>query len=422
MEAMSFRPALFIVGCMALTAACGSTSARAPVTTSTPGTARPDVTTSPEPTPTSLPSSPPTPSSPAPETAPLTAPATDPASVPSGPPALRRIADLAEPIDLQVRTGDLRLFVAQRSGIIRTMRNDRLEPDTWLDVSSLLTAGGERGLLAFTFSPDGRQLYIHYSDLNGNTQIDQWQLDSAGVPDPASRRAVLSVNQPHSNHNGGRIAFGPDAMLYIGLGDGGSQGDPDNRAQNLNDLLGKILRIDPSGAAPYAIPADNPFVGQAAKGEVWAYGLRNPWRFSWDRQTKELWIGDVGQNQWEEVNASVNGRGVNYGWRAFEGTHQFNNDTDASGAEPPRFEFSHEGDGACSVTGGVVYRGTQVPSLVGQYIFGDYCWSTLRAYANGSIVDLGLPVGNVVSIDQDATGEIYVLGFDGSVSKLVTGS
>jgi glucose/arabinose dehydrogenase len=342
-----------------------------------------------------------------------------PISAPTGPPALRQIAQLPEPIDVQPRQGDDRLFVAERRGIIRALVNDTVDPEPWLDITALLTAGGERGLLAFTFAPQGDAVYVHYSDLDGNTQIDRWDVDASGNAVPDSRSAILSAKQPHSNHNGGRIAFGPDDMLYIGLGDGGSQGDPDNRAQNLNDVLGKILRIDPSGDGPYAIPADNPFVGQDARPEVWSYGLRNPWRFSWDRTTGELWIGDVGQNQWEEVNRSASGRGVNYGWRAYEGNASYNDDTNADGAEPPAFEYSHDGDGGCSVTGGVVYRGNALPSLQGQYLFGDYCWSTLRAFSDNTIVDLGLAVGNVVSINEDNDGEVYVVGFDGSLSKLV---
>jgi glucose/arabinose dehydrogenase len=395
-----------VTAAMLALSACGTST-----TASTAAPPQPAITTAMPDLPTSGP----------PTSAPVSAPAAKPSSVPSnGPPALRLVATLNEPIDLQVRKDDPRLFVAQRGGVIVTITNDRLDETPWLNIYPLLLAEGERGLLAFTFSPNGRQLFVHYSDRDGNTQIDRWDIDSSGQPQADSRTNVLSLNQPFANHNGGRIAFGPDEMLYVGLGDGGSTGDPGNRAQNLRELFGKLLRINPNPSTPgYQIPADNPFVGQGARGEIWSYGLRNPWRFSWDRATKELWIGDVGQNLWEEVDRSTSGRGVNYGWRAFEGTHEFNADTKAPNAERPLYEYSHEATGGCSVTGGVVYRGPTLLRLQGAYIYGDYCWPTLHALINGKDKDLGLAVGNVVSINEDADGEIYVLGFDGSVAKLV---
>jgi glucose/arabinose dehydrogenase len=265
--------------------------------------------------------------------------------------------------------------------------------------------------------------------------VDEYAVDAAGAVNPASRREVLAVAQPQSNHNGGELAFGPDGNLYLALGDGGNAGDQgpghvsDGNGQSLGTLLGKILRINPTptATAAYTIPPDNPFVNTAgARPEIWAYGLRNPWRFSWDKATGDLWIGDVGQDAWEEVDlatkASGGGRGVNYGWNVFEGTHRYR-DGDAPGAVPPIFDYSHSG-GNCAVTGGYVYRGSAIPALRGGYLFADYCGGSLRglvAGADGKVAQQRIfPVTQsaINSFGQGADGELYVLSDEGSVSRI----
>jgi glucose/arabinose dehydrogenase len=410
--------ALALTGAVTVTA-CGSSSTEVSVSLSPAPTTRPASAATTAPAPQSdAPAASPTPG----EEPSEPAPGSDVPANPDAEPTLKVIGQVPEPIDLQPRAGDPRLFIASRGGIIRTITDDVIDMAPWIDISSLLTAGGERGLLAFAFSPDGGQLFVHYSDKNGDTQIDRWQLDGAGAPIDDSRSGVLSIDQPHSNHNGGRITFGPDGMLYVGMGDGGSQGDPDNRSQNLGDLLGKLLRIDVTTdpSQPYTVPADNPFVGvDGARPEVWSYGLRNPWRFTFDRSNGELWIGDVGQNAAEEVNRSATGRGVNYGWKAFEGKSRYDDGVDAPGAESPAFEYRRDEWAGCSVTGGVVYRGNALAKLQGTYVFGDYCWNTVRFWDGSTIIDTGWPATNVVSFDTDSNGEIYVLTFDSNVAKIV---
>jgi glucose/arabinose dehydrogenase len=246
-----------------------------------------------------------------------------------------------------------------------------------------------------------------------------------GKIQPDTRRNVLTQTQPFENHNGGDIMFGPDGYLYIGLGDGGSGGDPQGNGQNLGTLLGKLLRIDPSGGDPYAIPADNPFVGDPnAKGEIWAYGLRNPWRFSFDAGTGDLLIGDVGQSDWEEIDwAPANSKGgENYGWGSMEGTHPFRGGTEPANHVPPIHEYDRNGLG-CSVTGGYVYRGKAIPDLEGQYVYSDYCDGTVRTLQveDGKVTgqsDLGVNGGEVVSFVQDGDGELYTLAIGGTISRI----
>ncbi len=228
----------------------------------------------------------------------------------------------------------------------------------------------------------------------------------------------LVIPQPYRNHNGGMIAFGPDALLYIGMGDGGAGGDPENRAQDRKSLLGKLLRIDVDGPPPYRIPADNPFVGQQGQPEIFALGLRNPWRFSFDRQTGELWAGDVGQNLWEEID--VIAKGKNYGWRLLEGTHCFNpakNCQSVQQAIPPVTEYRHE-QGRCSVTGGYVYRGKHVPSLEGVYVFGDYCTGEIWGYRDGHTTQLLDTELQISSFGEDRGGELYVIGHQGKIFQI----
>src|SRR5919112_49597 len=254
---------------------------------------------------------------------------------PSGPPGgsgarLQEIVSgLSSPLYLTAPPGDAaRLFIVEKTGAIRIIKDGVLLTDPFLDLSSRVSGGGEQGLLGLAFDPDyatSGRFIVHFTDLAGNTTVSRFQVSAnPDVADPASELVILTATQPFANHNGGQIVFGPDGFLYLGLGDGGSGNDPEGRAQNLSDLLGSILRLDVQNGAPYSVPADNPFVGQAnARPEVWSYGLRNPWRFSFDRATGDLYIADVGQNQFEEVNvapaAEGAGRGINYGWSIMEG-------------------------------------------------------------------------------------------------------
>jgi glucose/arabinose dehydrogenase len=348
---------------------------------------------------------------------------------------LTSVAELERPVVLAPRTGDETIYVAEKEGRIRAIRDGKLVDAPVLDISSMVnSSGNEQGLLGFTFSPDGSKLYVHYSNPGGDTRVDEYAVDANGVVNAGSRRQVLAQEQPQGNHNGGELVFGPDGFLYLGLGDGGAGGDQGaghvsgGNGQSLGTVLGKILRIDPtpSGGQAYTIPADNPFVSTAgARPEIWSYGLRNPWRFSFDRETGDLWIGDVGQNAWEEVDLQAKsaggGKGVNFGWNVFEGTHRYR-DGDAPGAVPPVFEYAHEG-GNCSVTGGYVYRGAAIPALKGVYLFADYCVGQLRGLvaSGGKVVqDRILPVRTptITSFGQDTAGELYVLSDGGEVFRV----
>jgi glucose/arabinose dehydrogenase len=309
----------------------------------------------------------------------------------------------------------------------------RILPQPFLDLSALTAASGERGLLSIAFHPHYAQngrFFANYTDRNGDTVVARYTV-SAGNPnvaDPSSRVQILFIAQPFANHNGGQLQFGPDGFLYIGMGDGGSGGDPGNRAQNLSDLLGKMLRIDVEGEA-YTIPPSNPFVTRAgARGEIWAYGLRNPWRFSFDRATGDLWIADVGQGLWEEIDfqPATSIGGENYGWRRMEGTHCFNPSTNCNDGTfvLPVIEYGHT-NGACSVTGGSVYRGARYPRLQGTYIYGDFCngviWGATRP-SNGAVASRVLIDTNfaISTFGEDANGEVYVADYNGGVLYHVT--
>ena len=349
---------------------------------------------------------------------------------------LTEIAEgLERPTAMAIRANDPTLYVTEKPGLIRAIRDGALVDEPVLDFSSLVnSSGNEQGFLGFTFSPDGTKVYVHYSNRSGDTRVDEYAVDATGAVNQASRREVLAQDQPQSNHNGGELAFGPDGMLYLGLGDGGGAGDQGSghasggNGLSLGTWLGKILRVDPtpSGSDAYTVPADNPFVGTAgARPEIWSYGLRNPWKFSWDSATGDLWIGDVGQNAWEEVDLSTKasgaGRGVNWGWNVWEGTHSYR-DGDAPGAVPPVFEYSHDG-GNCSVTGGYVYRGTKIPALRGGYVFADYCAGELRgvvAQDGKAVQDRVFPVRTpaIASFGQDAAGELYVVSDEGTVARI----
>ena len=350
----------------------------------------------------------------------------------ASPPAIaaERVAQgLDRPLYVTAPSGDARLFVVEQTGRVRIVRGGRVNPRPFLDLSGQVSHGSEQGLLSIAFHPRYREngfVYVNYTDRRGDTRVERYHVsaDSDRV-DPASMTLVLTVQQPYSNHNGGLLLFGPDSLLYIGVGDGGSGGDPKGNAQNPATLLGKLLRIDVDHGAPYQVPPGNPFVGRTAwRGEIWALGLRNPWRFCFDPPSGLLIIADVGQNQWEEIDA-VPARvgGWNFGWNRMEGRHVYRASVAASGLTPPVDEYGH--DRGCSVIGGFVYRGHAVPALAGLYLYSDYCDGRLRAerIENSRVTEraewnLHLS-GSVSSFGQDAAGELYVTTLDGHVYRIV---
>jgi glucose/arabinose dehydrogenase len=318
-----------------------------------------------------------------------------------------------------------RLYVVQQGGRIRILERGRLK-GTFLNLSSLVTAGGEQGLLGLAFHPgyarNGR-FFVYYTDRSGDNRVVEYRRASATRGNPGSARPLLVMDDPYSNHNGGHLAFGPDGHLYIGTGDGGSGGDPEDRGQSPDSLLGKLLRIDvdsPAGGRPYGIPPDNPYASGGGRPEIYSYGLRNPWRFSFDRERGDLWIGDVGQGAFEEIDFRLRGAGlgVNFGWNAFEGRARFPGGGPVRGRAPvgPVAQYSH-GKG-CSVTGGHVYRGSKVLALRGRYVFADYCtgrlWTIRAGPTPGGLREetgrLGVSLANVTSFGEGLAGELYVIG------------
>jgi glucose/arabinose dehydrogenase len=347
------------------------------------------------------------------------------------------LANLSSPLYLtNARDGSSRLFVVEQGGRILVLHPAVGIPTVFLDITPKVLSGGERGLLGLAFHPayaTNRRFFVHYTrQPDGAIVIAEYNASLAN-PDVADAAEIvlLVVNHPLGNHNGGMIEFGPDGFLYIGLGDGGGANDPDNRAQNVNDLLGKILRIDvdtPTPPARYSSPADNPFFGPTAgRDEIFAFGLRNPFRFSFDRDTGELVVGDVGQGAREEVDIVT--LGGNYGWRVFEGTSCTGNDPlllcSAPGFIGPIFEYAHTG-GRCSITGGYVYRGTRGTFPLGTYVFGDFCTGeifALRAAASGAPLTLLLDTDlSISSFGVDEAGEIYVVGLGGAVHQIQLGA
>ncbi len=289
------------------------------------------------------------------------------------------------PLDVQAAPGDReRLYVVEQGGRIQVVRGGQVAPTPFLDIASRISSGGERGLLGLAFHPQfatNRRFFVNYTDRQGDTHIAEFRGASADQADPQSERPLLFVSQPFANHNGGGLAFGNDGMLYIGLGDGGSGGDPQGNGQSLGTALGKMLRIDVDRGTPYAVPSDNPFASRpGASPEIWAYGLRNPFRFSFDRATGDLYIGDVGQNRFEEVDVGVASRrgGENYGWNRMEGNACFQPSSGCAmaGLTLPVLDYGH-GDG-CSIIGGYVYRGCRMPGYAGTYFYGDYCAGFVR--------------------------------------------
>jgi glucose/arabinose dehydrogenase len=366
--------------------------------------------------------------------------------------ATRTVVDgLQVPVAMAPRPGTGELWVAEQGGRVRRVQPARadgtdptvpgggtlaerrytLDPAPVLDLGGLTQASGERGLLGIAFAADGRRVYVQHTLPSGDIVVAEYRVPADGPIDAGSRRVLLTIpHRDNANHNGGQLAIGPDGFLYVGVGDGGGQGDPANRAQDPTQLLGKILRIDPDGATlerPYGIPASNPFTANGA-AEIFLLGARNPWRFSFDRTTRDLWVADVGQSQVEEVNwlpaAFGGGIGANLGWNWFEGDQPYR-----TGATPPEnlvkpiFTYSNTGDN-CSIIGGYVYRGEAIPELQGTYVFGDYCGGEVRGVLarNGVLLDEG-PLGpdlgqGLLSFGQDASGELYVLTAAGALLRL----
>jgi glucose/arabinose dehydrogenase len=330
------------------------------------------------------------------------------------------LSGLYRPVDIQpANDGSGRLFILEKNGLIRVYENGQLLEAPFLDITDRVNEGGnEMGLLGLAFHPDyetNGYFYVNYTGADGNTRISRFQANGNSA-DKNSETYLLLIEQPYQNHNGGALAFGPDGNLYAGLGDGGSAGDPQKNGQNTRSLLGKILRLDVMGGDPYAVPAGNPF-----GSEVWAYGLRNPWRISFDKLTGDLWIGDVGQNQWEEVDyLPANwGAGANFGWSVMEGNHAYDSEPQ-SGMLLPAAEYSHA-EGGCSVTGGYVYRGS-MPEWNGIYLYGDYCsgkiwglilvdglWQPQLLFETGT---------TITTFGQDELGEIYFASDNGTIYRL----
>ena len=336
---------------------------------------------------------------------------------------------------VQPDDGTGRLFVVEQPGRVQVVSDGVISPEPFLDITDRVGSdGSEQGLLSIAFHPayaDNGLFYVNYTDLEGDSVIARYAVTAdPAVADPDSEQVLMRVDQPYPNHNGGLVLFGPDGYLYAGFGDGGSGGDPEGNAQDLGTVLGKMLRLDVdpetvTADEPYLIPADNPFVGQAgARPEIWSYGLRNPWRFSFDRETADLWIADVGQGAWEEVNVQPadSPGGENYGWVIREGAHCYPEGEDCAteGLVDPVAEYGH--DLGVSVTGGYVYRGEAVPDLAGIYLFADFgtglVWGTAPdgdGWATSEPVETGL---NISAFGEDVTGELYVTAFDGTLYRV----
>ena len=343
---------------------------------------------------------------------------------------LERIGDFDQPLYVTQAPGSDDLHVVERTGRVRVVRDGETLAKPFLDLSGEVLTSSEQGLLSIAFAPDyadSRLLYAYYTDSQGDQRVSEFRArPDGGAVEPGSEREVLLMEDFAANHNGGLLVFGPGGLLYIGTGDGGLIGDPERTAQDLGSLLGKILRIDPRAAdgRPYSVPGDNPFTSRAgARPEVFAYGLRNPWRFSFDRETRALSIGDVGQNAFEEIDflPFERARGANFGWSAYEAEERFNQDQSAPGHVRPVLAYGREA--GCSVTGGYVVRDPSLRSLYGRYLYGDFCAGELRSFVprGGAARDdraLGLSVPSLTSFGEDAEGRIYVTSLDGPMFRL----
>jgi glucose/arabinose dehydrogenase len=341
------------------------------------------------------------------------------------------VSDFTKPLGMTSFFSDrLIIYVLEQGGVIRVIENERIRNEPFLDISNKIrTQGSEQGLLGIALDPNfsiNGLFYLNYSNRDGDTVIARYQANEGrytAIPD--SEQIILTQNQPYSNHNGGNLVFGPDGFLYIGLGDGGSGGDPELRSQNPETLLGKMLRISVQDQEMYAIPSDNPYQAGEGRAEIWAMGLRNPWRYSFDRLTGDLWIADVGQGNWEEINFTPAKAqpGLNYGWYYREGTHPFKGDpSNPSDLIDPVYEYDHS-MGSCSVTGGFVYRGEQLPEWYGVYLFGDFCngkvWGMLQTDDGQSLVESLFETGvNISSFGEDVFGELYLIAHNGTLYQL----
>lgn len=345
------------------------------------------------------------------------------------------VENLTRPLYITAAPGGDALYIVEQGGLIQRVEATGGTPSVFLDIQDLVSADArgngysERGLLGLAFHPDfaeNGQFFVNYTDTRGNSVVARYTLsaDDPTVADPASAQIILTQEQPFENHNGGHMAFGPDGYLYIGFGDGGSAFDPLKNGQNLQTLLGKILRIDVNTDQGYLIPQDNPFVSGDGLPEIWAYGVRNPWRFSFDRATGDLYIGEVGQNKWEEIDfqpADSKG-GENYGWSGYEGNHRLQPDQVADNAVMPIVEYAHGADG-CSVTGGYVYRGEAIPALQGAYLYSDYCtgrvWIAYRDTTDTWQSQVFLDTGyQVSSFGEDANGELFIINYVGTIYRI----
>jgi glucose/arabinose dehydrogenase len=358
------------------------------------------------------------------------APVTPPSTPPGPDPDTLRVelvaGGLTSPIYAIAPPGDPRVFIVEQPGRIRIAQGGQLLATPFLDITDSVLGGGERGLLSVAFHPRYPKngcFFVNYTDLNGDTRVKRFQVSAdPNVADPNSGAQLLFIDQPFANHNGGHMLFGPDGMLYIAMGDGGSGGDPQGNGQKLTTLLGKLLRIDVDRGDPYAIPAGNPFAGPSPnRKEIWAWGLRNPWRFAFDSTGGQLWIADVGQSAWEEVNAvPIAAPSINYGWNLTEGGHCYNATTcNMTALTLPILEYSHT-DG-CSITGGFVYRGAAIAGLGGHYFYADYCQGWVRSFRPGEPPkqwSLG-SLGNISSFGLDGAGEILVVSHGGSVYRVI---
>lgn len=350
------------------------------------------------------------------------------------------IAQYEAPISLKSRSGSADLWVAQRNGIIRRIertfnRNDveQLNPNTStvLDISGLVSLSGEQGLLDIEFSLDGRLLYVSYTDLEGTLVVDEYDIGRGNRANADTRREIIRIAQPANNHNGGSLAIGADGFLYLGVGDGGGSGDPQDNGQNTDTLLGTLVRIDPvaTETTAYLVPDGNPFREDGGAPEIFLYGVRNPWRFSFDPATGDLWIADVGQNQFEEINhftaADSFGNGANLGWNDLEAFEPYEGGTPPNPTAYPIFAYSHE-EGRCSVTGGHVYRGELMPLLDGVYVFGDYCTGELFGLTPGPdllvrTLSVQAPREELVSIGTGPDGELYLVLAGGEIRRIQPG-
>ncbi|HKH16571.1 MAG TPA: PQQ-dependent sugar dehydrogenase [Solirubrobacteraceae bacterium] len=364
-----------------------------------------------------------------------TAPHEAPAAAAARGVRLRRIGTFENPLYVTSPPGDrARQFVVEQPGRVMVVRDGRKLGTPFLDIRGQVTTGAEQGLLSLAFAPDyaaSGRFYVYFTDNAGDQRIVEYRRRDADRADPGSARLVLRMADSESNHNGGLLLFGPDDLLYVGTGDGGGGGDrhgPRGNAQNLGSLLGKLLRIDPraGGGRPYQVPAENPFAGRSgARGEIYSYGLRNPWRFDFDRASGDLTIGDVGQSEYEEIDfvRRGDGRGANFGWRPFEGRARYTDGEAAPGHVRPVIVRGHSA-GNCSITGGVVVRDPRVPALRGRYVFGDYCKGRIESarLSPGRARDVrrtSLEVSSLSSFGEDAQGRVYATSLDGPVYRIV---